>query len=109
MADVVPLRAPSASEDGGFGRYDLPVVFDDATGPGRLAARWHHDGTVGITVADGYGYGAASVPAEFRLAADDVLELVRVLVEGLNVPGPVRLGPPAQVLPLIPRTGPASG
>lgn len=108
MADVVPLRTPSAPHDDEFERYDIPVVFDDATGPGRLAARWHHDGTVGITVAD--GYGAASVPAEFRLAADDVLELVRVLVEGLNVPGPVRLGPPAQVLPLTPRTrGPASG
>jgi hypothetical protein len=103
MADVVPLRAESAVDAALFtGSRRAPAIFDDPTGPGRLAARWNADGTVGITVADG------SLPVEFRLAAEDVLELVRVLVEGLNEQGPVRLGPPAPVLPLTPRaSGPA--
>ncbi len=99
MADVVPLRSQSGMD---AASYRTPAVFDDADGPGRLAARWHHDGTVGITVADGRG---VSVPSEFKLAAEDVLEFVRVLVEGLNEPGPVRLGAPAQVLPMTPRPG----
>lgn len=98
MADVVPLRADTAANAALFtGSRHAPAIFDDATGPGRMAARWNSDGTVGITVADG------SIPIEFRLASEDVLEFVRVLVEGLNESGPVRLGPPAPVLPLTPR------
>ncbi|MGQ0847418.1 MAG: hypothetical protein ACT4QF_25145 [Sporichthyaceae bacterium] len=97
MADVVPLRAQTPGADAPF---RTPAIFDDADGPGRLAVRWQPDGTVAITVADGRG---VAVPTEFRMAAADVLDFVRVLVEGLNEPGPVRLGPPAQVLPLTPR------
>lgn len=102
MADVVPLRAHTAPEPGA---YRAPTIFDDATGPGRLAVRWLGDDTVAITVADGCG---VSVPSEFRMGADDVLDFVRVLVEGLNEPGPVRLGPPAPVVQLTPHaSGPA--
>jgi hypothetical protein len=104
MADVVPLRARNAADAAPFtGSLHAPAIFDDASGPGRMAVRWNTDGTVGITVADD------PVPVEFRLAADDVLDLVQVLVEGLNEQGPVRLGPPAPVLPLTPRaTGPTA-
>jgi len=101
MAEIVPLRAHTAPEPGS---YRAPSIFDDAGGPGRLAVRWLGDDTVAITVADGCG---VSVPTEFRMAAQDVLDFVRVLVEGLNEPGPpVRLGPPAPVVQLTPR-GPA--
>jgi hypothetical protein len=93
MADVVPLRArapqPAAAE---------PVVFDDALGPGWLAVQWLQPG--GVDLAIGLDGTESSV---FRLDPQDVLELVRVLVEGLREPGPVRLGPPAAVLPLTPR------
>jgi hypothetical protein len=94
MADVVPLHArevlPAATD---------PVVFDDAIGPGWLAVQWLRPG--GVDLAIGVDGTESSV---FRLAPEDVLELVRVLVEGLREPGPVRLGPPATVLPF--RTDP---
>jgi len=93
MADIVPLRArepqPEAAE---------PVVFDDAAGPGWLAVQWLQPG--GVDLAIGEDETESSV---FRLAPEDVLELVRVLVEGLREPGPVRIGPPATVLPMTPR------
>ena len=104
MADVVPLRAEHAVDAALFtGSHCAPAVFDDVDGPGRLAVRWHADGTVGITVADG------SIPVEFLLAAEDVLELVQVLVEGLNERARCASGPPAPVLPLTPRaSGPTA-
>jgi hypothetical protein len=96
MADVVPLRVraplPDAAE---------PVVFDDPVGPGWLAVQWLQSD--GVDIAIGWDGTEASV---FRLPTEDVLELVRVLVEGLAEPGPVRLGPPATVLPF--RTDPLS-
>jgi hypothetical protein len=89
MADVVPLRAraplPDAAE---------PVVFDEAAGPAWLAVQWRRSEGVALAIGrDG------TESAVFRLAAEDVLELVRVLVEGIGDPGPVRPGPPATVLP----------
>jgi hypothetical protein len=93
MADVVPLRAREAQPDA-----LEPVVFDDAIGPGWLAVQWLLPG-VGVDLAIGLDGTESSV---FRLAPEDVLELVRVLVEGLREPGPVRLGPPATVLPFPP-------
>ena len=103
MADVVPLRARNTAPGArpNMLQTEEPVVFDDATGPGWLAAAWCPDGTVELTVGQPSASGSG---VEFRLAAADVLELVRVLVEGLNEPGPVRLGPPASVLTLP--TGP---
>jgi hypothetical protein len=62
MANVVPLHIPNADE----APYRAPAIFDDADGPGRLAARWRRDDTVAITVADGRGVG---LPSEFHLAA----------------------------------------
>lgn len=99
MADVVSLRPRAASTPAVLTGEAIPAVFDDAIGPGLLAARWLGDATVELTVCDGRGPG----PLEFRLAADDVLDLVRVLVEGLNEPGPIRLGATAPVLPLTRR------
>lgn len=89
MAEIVPLRPchPVAPARPG------PAVFSAAIGPGRMAAGWRRDGSVGLTVSDG-----RSGPVEFLLDSDDVLDLVRVLVEGLDEPGPVRLGTAAPVL-----------
>jgi len=100
MADVVPLRAREPQPDA-----VEPFVFDDAVGPGWLAVQWLQPGGVDLVI--GVDGTEASV---FRLATEDVLELVRVLVEGLGEPGgPVRLGPPATVLPWAPRrTDPAT-
>jgi hypothetical protein len=94
MADVVPLRARAPQPDA-----VEPVVFDEAAGPGWLAVQWQQPGGVDLAIGvDG------TESAVFRLAPEDVLELVRVLVEGLHEPGaPVRLGPPATVLPMSPR------
>jgi hypothetical protein len=93
MADVVPLRAREPQPDA-----VEPVVFDDAAGLGWLAVQWLQPGGVDLAI------GADGVEASvFRLAPEDVLELVRVLVEGLREPGPMRLGPPATVLQLPPR------
>ena len=97
MADVVQLR-PRAEPQRPVPPLEVPAVFDDAVGPGWLAAAWGPDSAVELTISSLHGSDAM-----FRLAATDVLELVRVLVEGLNEPGPVRLGPPAQVLKLPPR------
>ncbi len=97
MADVVPLR-PRAPQRHPEPPVEDPVVFDDACGPAWLAAQWGPDRAVELTIGTLHGSDVM-----FRLAATDVLELVRVLVEGLNEPGPVRLGPPAQVLKLPPR------
>jgi hypothetical protein len=97
MADVVQLR-PRAAQRQPAPPVAEPVVFDDACGPGWLAAQWGPDNGVELTVGSLHGSDVT-----FRLAATDVLELVRVLVEGLNEPGPIRLGPPAQVLKLPPR------
>lgn len=93
MADVVPLRAHAPRPDAAE-----PVVFDDAAGAGWLAVQWLQSD--GVDLAIGLDGTEASV---FRLATQDVLELVRVLVEGLGEPGPVYLGPPATVLPWTPR------
>jgi hypothetical protein len=95
MADVVPLR-PRAVQRHFAPIAEEPVIFDDARGPGWLAAQWGPDSVVEFTVSSLHGSDAI-----FRLAATDVLELVRVLVEGLNEPAPtVHSGPPAQVLKL---------
>lgn len=98
MADVVPFRGRAAARPCTPAMKE-PAVFDDATGPGWLAAAWCPERAVELTLGTLHGNDVT-----FRLAATDVLELVRVLVEGLNEPGPVRLGPPAQVLQLPPRT-----
>jgi hypothetical protein len=97
MADVVPLRARIAQRPPAAPVED-PVVFDDLRGPGWLTARWGPDRAVELTIGSLHGSDVT-----FRLASTDVLELVRVLVEGLNEPGPIRLGPPAPVLKLPPR------
>ena len=94
MADVVPLRARASLPDAAE-----PVVLDGAVGPGWLAGQWLQSD--GVDLAIGLDGTEASV---FRLATEDVLELVRVLVEGIGEPGPVRPGPPATVLPF--RTDP---
>jgi hypothetical protein len=100
--DVVPLRTRTAQRYTAAPAED-PVVFDDAVGPGWLAAQWSPDNAVELTIGSLHGSDVM-----FRLAAADVLELVRVLVEGLNEPGPPRLGPPAPVLKLPPRDHPVS-
>jgi hypothetical protein len=97
MADVVPFRARTPKRPPAA-RAKAPLVFDDADGQGWLAAAWVPENAVGLTIGTLHGNDVT-----FRLAATDVLELVRVLVEGLHEPGPVRLGPPAQVLTLRPQ------
>lgn len=92
MAQVVPLHRRSASPPAEPGE----VFLDAADARTTLAVTWQQDeGAVELTVSrDG------ARPATFLLDADDVLEFVRVLVEGVAEPGPVRLGPAATVLPL---------
>lgn len=94
MADVVPLRSrrgpvvPEPAE-----------IFADADEPGRvLSVSWAPDErAVQLSVSD-----AGADPTTFVLDADDVVDLVRALVEGLAFPrGPQD---PAVVLPLTPRT-----
>jgi hypothetical protein len=100
--DVVPLRARSAGRGACDKSFvaEQSVVFDDAVGPGWLAAQWCDDDTVELAL------GAASATGSevaFRLASTDVLDLVRMLVEGLNDSAPKRPAPPATVLPFATR------
>ncbi len=99
MADVVPLPlgrgARSAPEFG-----EPAEFFVDLADPARgLSLTWAPDQQVvqvAIEGADGSSTGVI-------LDADDVLNLVRALVEGLPESGPARPRPPATVLPLRPR------
>lgn len=95
MADVVPLRRRSAPE------FPEPAEFFlDAADPARsLSLTWSPDQQV-VQVSIGTVGGA---PAALVLDADEVLDLVRALVEGLPDSGPRCSGPPATVLPLTPR------
>ena len=99
MADVVPLpvglRARSAPE---FGEPE--EFFVDAADPARaLSLSWSPDQRV-VQVGIEVPGGAAS---EVILDADEVLDLVRALVEGLPEPGSACPRPLATVLPLRPR------
>ncbi len=88
MPDVVPL--PSCGE-----------VFLDADDERRLLrASWQRDDTEDAVVLS--IWRDEDCVSTFRLAAEDVLELVRVLVEGLAQAGPVRLGAPAPAHPRNP-------
>jgi hypothetical protein len=83
MPEVVPL--PSCGE-----------AFLDARDEHRLLrASWQRDDSVDAVVLS--LWRDDDCVGEFRLAAEDVLEFVRVLVEGLVEPGPVRLGPGASL------------
>lgn len=102
MADVVPLRTRSAdpgAHDNSF-IAEQSVVFDDAVGPGWLAAQWCDDDTVELALGTASATGSE---VAFRLASTDVLDLVRMLVEGLNDSGPRRPASPATVLPFAAR------
>jgi hypothetical protein len=77
MPEVVPL--PSCGE-----------AFLDADDEGRLLrVSWSRDATEAVVLSLWRDDDCAG---EFRLAAEDVLEFVRVLVEGLVERGLVRLG-----------------
>ncbi len=94
MADVVPLRRPSRPAFG-----PPAASFSDVADPAQaLSVAWSPDArTVRL------GIGAAEGPfAALVLDADDVLDLVRALVDGLPAPGATPR-PPAPVLPLVPR------
>lgn len=99
MADVVPLplgrRARNAPEF-----PDPAEFFLDAADPTRaLSLTWSPDqDVVQVSIQASNGRTSAVI-----LDADDVLNLVRALVEGLPEPGPARPRPPATVLPLTPR------
>jgi hypothetical protein len=83
MPEVVPL--PSCGE-----------IFLDARDEHRLLrASWQKDESVDAVVLS--LWRDDDYVGEFRMAAEDVLEFVRVLVEGLVEAGPVRLG---RVVPL---------
>lgn len=85
MPEVVPL--PSCGE-----------AFLDVRDEHRvLRASWQRDADADAVVLS--LWQDDDCVADFRLAADDVLEFVRVLVEGLLEVGPVRLGAPALQAP----------
>lgn len=94
MADVVPLRGhrgPEVPEPGD--------VFVDATDPTRaLSVTWSQDERVVCLSVE----SAGSAPVPFALDAEDVLDLVRALADGLADPDRRPRGP-AVVLPLTPR------
>ncbi len=95
MADVVPLRGRRAPE------IPEPAdVFADAVEPTRaLSVSWSQDErVVSLTVET-----AGGAPVLFALDAEDVLDLVRALVDGLAEPERGRPREPAVVLPLTPR------
>lgn len=98
MAEVVPLRGRVHAD-----RPTAPteVFLDAGDAASALEVRWQQAArSVELTLGARDG---EECPTTFRLDAEDVLDLVRVLVEGLSEPGPVRLGGPATVLPLTPR------
>lgn len=91
-ADVVPLRR------GGSAPFCEPAAaFPDVTDPARaLSLAWSPDQQairIGIEHADGS-------PAAVVLRADDLLDLVRVVMEGLPRPG----GGDAVLAPVVPLT-----
>ena len=97
-ADVVPLRHRGAPE------FPEPAeVFVDAADSGRaLSVAWSPDQqVVQFSIEEPGGNSSALV-----LDADDVLDLVRALVEGLPEPAAACPRPPAIVLPLIRSTPP---
>jgi hypothetical protein len=94
MADLIRLRARI-----GHRPDQRRVVFDDATGPEWLAARWSGEDSVEFTIGSAAANG---VDTTFRLAAGDALELVRLIVDGLDRPADPA-GPTAPVLALHPR------
>jgi hypothetical protein len=99
MADVVPLPlgrgARSAPEFG-----EPAEFFVDLADPARaLSLTWSPDQQVVQVSIEAPGDRSSVV----ILDADDVLNLVRALVEGLPEPGPACPRPPATVLPLTPR------
>ena len=98
-ADVVPLPLGRRGRSG----RDFPEPADffvDGGDPARaLSVTWSpdHDAVqLGISAADG-------TPAALVLHADEVLGLVRALVEGLPETGVSCSRPPATILPMTPR------
>lgn len=95
MAKVVPLlgrRAPDVPEPAD--------VFADAADPTRaLAVTWSQEQRVVCLSVETEG----GVPVPFALDAEDVLDLVRALVDGLAEPDRRRPSGPAIVLPITPR------
>ena len=92
-ADVVPLRRSGSVPFG-----DPAAVFPDGSDPTRgLSVTWSPDQRairLGIETPD-------QGPSAVVLSADDLLNLVRVLMEGLPRPGGD--SPLATVVPLRPR------
>lgn len=101
-ADVVPLRRHRVPEHCERGEH-----FADALDPARtLSVSWsadHEAIRIGIATLDGSdgtdGGGADAVV----LRADEVLALVRALVERLPGSAPAVSRAPAAVIPLLPR------
>ena len=98
MADVVPLRRLGSPQFPGPAAF-----FVDATDPARaLSATWAPDQQaiqLSIETPDGR-------PCALILSAEDVLHLVRALVEGLPLPAAAEPRPLAAVIPLKPRVRP---
>lgn len=92
MADVVPLRRRGAPEFSGPAR-----CFVDAAEPDRaLTATWAPDQQAVQISIEGPDGGICALV----LGAEDVLHLVRALVEGLPLPAAGEPRPLAAVLPL---------
>jgi hypothetical protein len=94
MADVVPLRRRGAPE------FSEPAdYFVDAADPARaLRVCWSPDHE---SVQLGFS-SAEDAQHTLVLPADEVLELIRALVDGLPDVGGRCSRPPAPVLPLTP-------
>lgn len=100
MADVVPLRLRSAPEFG-----EPAEFFADAADSGRaLSVTWSPDQQVVQFSIETPGDPASAL----ILDSDDVLDLVRVLVEGLPQLAPRCPRPPATVHPLVRNRPPRS-
>jgi hypothetical protein len=95
MADVVPLRVRSAPKFSG-----PPETFVDPANPARtLRVAWSPDQQAVQLSIEAPGVA----PAALVLDSDEVLDLVRVLVEHLPRPAADPCRPPGTVLRWTPR------
>lgn len=95
MADVVPLlgrRTPDVPEP-------ADVFADAAESTRALSVSWSQEERVVCLSVE----SAGCAPVPFALDAEDVLDLVRALVDGLAEPDRGRPRRPAVVLPMAPR------